>query len=211
MSKKNLVIADDTRDDSPRVSDNDASTIAAVVPRGTQSACDAVDQFASKIGNEWRKSAESILKVAQCCAEANQSLDNHDKKRLYEKLPFDRTMFSKLAGIGANKALFDDSIRKSLPASWTMLTLLRDSTEEELERAVSEGALYPGVTRSHLKKWLSEKGRRGKDDERRAKPNGAPHDEILEGLLRAFAPPQEWSDLWRKSPGAVRQQFTAHR
>ena len=79
-------------------------------------------------------------------------------------------MFSKLAALGANKALFADKIRKRLPACWTVLYLLRDCTEEELLRAITENVLTPDVTRSRLSKWLLENSSRRKEDKSRAEP-----------------------------------------
>lgn len=200
----NKVNAADRDTELPIVSVNDIPTAPVVCPGAQPPDNDPVNRFASEIDHEWRKSVQSILKVAERCAEACRSLGHPELSRLYKALPFDRTMFSKLAAIGKNKALTADKIRDRLPANWTILHLLRNCTEEDLSRAISEGQLYPGVPRSDLSKWLSGPGR--KKDKTREELD-ARHAEQLADLQKAFLDSPEVLKVWRRSPDVVRKRF----
>jgi hypothetical protein len=184
---KKPTIADADTTKLPAVPGDNIRIVPATFPGEKQTSQDAqVDRFASAITAEWRKSIEGILTTATLCAEARKTLNYQQREELYRILPFKEPMFSKLVSIGANKALFDEKIQKHLPANWTIIHLLRNLTEKEIDKAISQKALTPGTTRNDLSKWLSQNSSHRKEDRRRAAPNKAHHDSQVQSLVAAF-------------------------
>lgn len=191
----------------PDVFDNNIPTAPGLCPGAQSTGDDPIDRFASEIRQEWRKSVQSILKVAESCAKADHELDVLQKSRLYKRLPFDRTAFSKLAAIGKRPALLNERIQKSFPANWTTIYLLRKLTEEEIEQAIRDRALTPSSRRNEISAWLSEHSSHRKDDHRRAAANDAHHENFLRDLKKAFQSSTELIAIWGRCPEAVRIRF----
>src|SRR6266480_8165842 len=116
-----------------------------------------VAEYAERISGNWQKAVGSIFKVAADCAAAKNELTRSERLELLERLPFGESMFSKLASIGADNRLNEH--QELLPPSISTLYLIQNMSNEQLEAAVTEGALRPDVTRDDLEEWT-----RGKND-----------------------------------------------
>jgi hypothetical protein len=49
-----------------------------------------VTEYAERITSAWHKSVDSVFEMSRLCAEADEKLDDDDKKDLIARLPFDR-------------------------------------------------------------------------------------------------------------------------
>lgn len=150
---------------------------------------------------------QGLLNVAKACAKADREFDVLQKTRLYTRLPFDRTAFSKLAAIGKNLALLNERVQKRLPANWTTIYLLRNLTAEEIDQAIRDKALAPASKRSEISAWVSEHSSRRKDDRRRASANDAHREDLLRELQTSFQSSSELMAIWGRCPEAVRIRF----
>jgi hypothetical protein len=77
---------------------------------------DADARYAISIFGEWHSALCSILRVSRACAEADATLSLSDKKGLIAQLPFQKSVFSKLADIGRNHTLQETPILNALPS-----------------------------------------------------------------------------------------------
>jgi len=118
-----------------------------------------VTEYAERITGAWHNSVDSVFEMSRLCAEADQRLDDDDKKELIARLPFDRTRFVKLAKIGRDQRLQDPQIRSLLPNHHTMLYELAGLTDDELRAAVETKIVHPEMKRAELTSWV--KTRRG--------------------------------------------------
>jgi hypothetical protein len=115
---------------------------------------DKVAGYATRINHHWRRTVEGILSVAKDCAAAKRELTDTEKQELYKRLPFGKSMFSKLATIGENDRLFEH--RELLPASISTLYMLCGLSNERFELAIAEGVVRPDMTRDELEAWITE-------------------------------------------------------
>jgi hypothetical protein len=105
-------------------------------PRAQQAAGDDADaRYAISIFGEWHSANCSTLHVCQACAEADAALSLSDKKVFLPQLPFQKSVFSKLADIGRNHTLQETPIFNALPADWTTLHVLIGWTPEDSPRS----------------------------------------------------------------------------
>jgi hypothetical protein len=111
-----------------------------------------VMQYADNIVKYWKKSAD-ISAVASLCAGANKELSPAEKKEFYLKLPFDRTVFSKLARIGSDLRLHHEEIQKLLPANYSMQYEITKLTDDEMKAAIDQRIIHSGAKRAHLLNW----------------------------------------------------------
>lgn len=168
-----------------------------------------VEEIASTIIEGWRKTVCEILEVAKTCSKANDSLTPDDLHNLYERLPFDRTVFAKLAAIGRCPHLQRPELIGNLPPNWTTLRLLADLTPSEIEEAISAEVLTPKAKRRDVKSWIDQNTVYGKA--RRPRPAGkSGHDGRSDdfGMLEdAWEASPGLKEQWEKSNSDVRKQF----
>jgi hypothetical protein len=126
------------------------------VPRGTPTSAATADYWATRIAEGWNKTVRSILMVAKDCAEASQKLDDQERDKLHERLPFHRTTFSKLASIGRHDALYDESVLTHLPPHRTIIERLLHCSLEEIRRAIKAGVVHPDCRRDKVEAWRKE-------------------------------------------------------
>jgi hypothetical protein len=128
-----------------------------------------VTEYAERITGAWHKSVDSVFEMSRLCAEADQRLNDDDKKELIARLPFDRTRFVKLAKIGRDQRLQDPQIRLLLPDHHTMLYELAGLTDDELRAAVDTKIVHPEMKRAALTAWVKDRrGQGGRADEKNA-------------------------------------------
>jgi hypothetical protein len=120
-----------------------------------------VSEYAERITGAWHNSVDSVFEMSRLCAEADQGLNDDDKKELIARLPFDRTRFVKLAKVGRDQRLQDLQIRSLLPDHHTMLYELAGLTDNELKAAVETKIIHPAMKRAALTAWV--KDRRGEE------------------------------------------------
>src|SRR6185312_7821302 len=113
-------------------------------------------EYADKINASWRKTTESILETARLCADANKDLKSKDRARLIKQLAFNAATFSKLVKIGSKYQLQQDPVKSLLPPSYSILYEIAKLTEGDLQAAISEGVINPGMTRRDLDAWLGK-------------------------------------------------------
>ena len=118
-----------------------------------------VSDYAERITGAWHNSVDSVFEMSRLCAEADEKLDDDDKKELIARLPFDRTRFVKLAKVGRDERLHDPQIRPLLPPHHTILHEVAGLTDDELKAAVEAEIVRPEMTRTKLTDWV--KARRG--------------------------------------------------
>jgi hypothetical protein len=107
-----------------------------------------VDEFGVEIYRNWRGTMKAFWKCSCRCAEAYRVLDEGEKRLLLERLPFDRSTFSKLVKIGN-----DDRLRpllKRLPLSYSTIYEVSLLSDEQLERANETGIINPDARRSDI-------------------------------------------------------------
>ena len=114
-----------------------------------------VPAIAQVITENWRKSVQGILKVAQECAKAKNKLSQVQKQQLYELLPFGESMFSKLATIGDDPRLLKH--QDLLPLSISTIYEAKKLPDDQFEAAIKEGVLKPDVKREDFKLWVNSK------------------------------------------------------
>jgi hypothetical protein len=207
-SQSKTITVSNGGDQQPAVVDNNIPVAVASFPGEKQTSGDAaLDHFVSVIRDGWRKHIETILLQAKHCAEARRTLDPLQKQKLYRRLPFKQSMFSKLADVGESRALFAANVRKHLPSNWSLIYLLRNLSGEELEAAISQKVLTPKATRNELAIWLAENSSHRKEDRRRSAQNDAHHEDLLQSLTMAFWASKQLTNIWASCPEAVRIRF----
>jgi hypothetical protein len=128
-----------------------------------------VSDYAERITSAWHKSVDSVFEMSRLCAEADQRLDDDDKKELIARLPFDRTRFVKLTKIGRDQRLQEPQIRPLLPDHHTILYELAGLTDDELKAAVETKSIHPKMKRAELTTWVkTRRGQWGRADDKDA-------------------------------------------
>src|SRR5215208_8246590 len=100
-----------------------------------------VMEYADNIVKYWKKSAD-ISAVASLCSGANKELSPAEKKEFYSKLPFDRTVFSKVARIGSDLRLHHEEIDKLLPANYSMQCEITKLADYAMKAAIDQGVIH---------------------------------------------------------------------
>jgi hypothetical protein len=113
-------------------------------------------QLADRITAHWHKAYASIMEAARLCADANKNLDAGDKTLLISALPFDRSTFSKLAQIGADRRLQSAKVQKLLPPNYSIIYSVTQLEDNEFKAAIKEGIVNPTLKRADLEKWREE-------------------------------------------------------
>jgi hypothetical protein len=165
-----------------------------------------VEEFACTIIEGWRKTVCEILGVAKMCSKASEALSPDELHQLYQRLPFDRTVFAKLSAIGRCPHLHKPEVIGVLPPNWTTLRLLADLTPVELDAAISKNVLTPKAKRQDVKSWIDENTDHGKV--RRLRPSGSDSQSDDFGKLEAAwdASPR-LKEQWQKASSDIRKQF----
>ncbi len=137
---------------------------------GTGAAPVTVEDFATLINTEWRKSVEGIIGAGRWLVQAKEALtERGDLTRLYERLDLGSTPAStkvvaaQLMAIARSERLVKHALPK-LPASWATLYELTRLTDEEW--AVVEPKLHGGFQRKHIKKALHKRAKKNTADRR---------------------------------------------
>lgn len=128
------------------------SEAAHTQPKLSPTALD-VPNIARTIKENWRKSIEGILKVAQECAKARDQLSTAQKQQLYKLLPFKEAMFSKLASIGEDPRLMQHV--DLLPLSISTMYEAKKLPDDRFEAAIKENVLRPDVKREDFRSWIN--------------------------------------------------------
>lgn len=88
--------------------------------------------YAGLIDDEWRRTAEGILRIAKYCAGAEEKLCPKEKKLLIKQLPFDRPSFSKFVQIGKDRRLHQPDILALLPSKYSVVYELTKLSNRKL-------------------------------------------------------------------------------
>jgi hypothetical protein len=164
-----------------------------------------VSEYAERITGAWHNSVDSVFEMSRLCAEADQRLNDDDKKELIARLPFDRTRFVKLAKVGRDQRLQDPQIRPLLPDHHTMLYELAGLTDDELRAAVETKIIHPEMKRAALTAWV--KDRRGEELPTRDKDAAA----LPKGIHSAIRlPPNMPDDAVERFEGELLTLCEAH-
>ena len=113
-------------------------------------------EYADKINASWRKTTESVLETARLCADANKDLKSKDRARLIKQLAFNAATFSKLVKIGSKYQLQSDPLKSLLPPSYSIVYEVAKLNEGDLQVAITEGVINPGMTRRDLDAWIGK-------------------------------------------------------
>ena len=132
----------------------------------------SIRRYVGRIKANWYKATESIMKVAQLCAEANDQLSAADKNKLLENLPFSGGTFSKLAQIGADQRLQSPRVKKLLPPSYSIIYDVKLLEDEDFKTAFKEGIVHPDLKRADLRNWLEK--RSAQDEASKPRPFSLP-------------------------------------
>ena len=196
---------------------DDLCTGAQTEKAGTE--LSRVVEYADNIVKYWKKSAD-IRAVASLCAGANKELSPAEKKEFYLKLPFDRTVFSKLARIGSDLRLHHEEIDKLLPANYSMQYEITKLADYKMKAAIDQGVIHSRAKRADLLNWKrlrrAAKNEAGTEIQRGSqwqitlrniteiKPEDAP---LMRALKRAWDGAVELKTMWRKVSDDGRERF----
>jgi hypothetical protein len=153
------------------------------------------------------------LATCEICAEADKEVHREERKDFYESLPFDRTVFSKLAAIGRCPALYNPEVETSLPPNYSILHIARKLTSEELDRAIAQGVISPDTNRAELDRWISNPTNCRYQALVRDTHGGtsfhdaAKTEQMLKSLINAFEGSAALLEQWQRAPHVVRMAF----
>ena len=112
---------------------------------------------AEEINRSWRKTTDSVLETAKLCSETKEKLSDGELNKLKKQLEFSAATFSKLVKIGSNAILQKDPVKALLPPSYSIVYEVAKLKDADLQVAVKEGVINPGMSRSDLSAWLGKK------------------------------------------------------
>jgi hypothetical protein len=126
---------------------------------------------AEEINKSWRKTTDSVLETAKLCAETSKKLNDGEMHKLKGQLEFQASTFSKLVKIGSNALLQKDPVKTLLPPSYSIVYEVAKLKEADLQVAIKDGVINPGMSRSDLSAWLGKQhpNTSKADDQRRPK------------------------------------------
>jgi hypothetical protein len=210
--KKPVSVAETSGVQLPNIRGNDIPTVPEVCPGAqTTSDEDPIQSFAVAITKGWQKNVRAILEVSKICAEAANVLDMAERLTLIDRLPFDRTVFSKLAAIGRCLVLYNPEVESSLPPNYTTLYIARKLSAKELDSAIETKVLTPNCSREGLRQWVSDPNNchYGAATKPRPDPasNAAQQGESIGSLLEAWKASPDLIAQWRRASYAVRIGF----
>jgi hypothetical protein len=173
---------------------------------------DPVGSYASRIARGWQETVRTILEVARVCADADRDMPSHLRQEFYRRLPFDRTVFSKLASIGRSPTLHNPEVEASLPPNYSILNIARRLTAKELDRAIAKKMITPDTKRADLERWMSNPNNCRyqavlREDSGAAISNAAEHDKKVVLLVETWKASPALVEQWRRAPKAVRERF----
>jgi hypothetical protein len=181
----------------------------------------AIEKWASVIAEGWGKSAKAILEVAKVCAEASETLSADDMRKLHERLPFEPSVFSKLAAIGRCPHFNRPDVINAIPPNWTTLRLLADLNPAELNAAIAAEVLTPKAKRREVKSWIDQNTVYGKAHRPRLalsqevavtnEGEADDSDEItFERLKDCWRSSAKLLDHWRSASPKIRKNFVEY-
>ncbi|MCF8721609.1 hypothetical protein [Nitrospina gracilis] len=107
--------------------------------------------FIGQITENWRKSVGGILKVARLLSEAENALTKDQWKDLISnRLPFSRTIAYKLLKVGKDNRILNPDHIEILPGSYATLHAISTLSNEEFDKAKTQGLLKPTVQRKEI-------------------------------------------------------------
>ena len=116
----------------------------------------ALAAYIQPITANWRKIPEAIIEVGKHCARAQDNLTPEQLRDLVSYLPFKSATMSKLASIGRDSRRLEQ-IMHLLAGHWTTMYEIRKFNDEELNAAVREGIIWPGVERDEIIAWKKKR------------------------------------------------------
>jgi hypothetical protein len=125
-------------------------------PASIQEFSGLVESLAARIEAAWDRTLAGILEMAKLCQEAKTSLTWEERKELYNRLPFHRTQFEKLAAVGLHPRLQNPTLKTRLPPHYSTLYELCDLNDQEFDKAVAENVIHPKAKRADIINWKRE-------------------------------------------------------
>ena len=127
--------------------------------------CDDWELYARKINAAHGRSVSSVIEVGRLLIEAKEELDHGDFLRLFRggTLPFGEDTAERLMRIAGNKILSNSANSRILPTSWTTLFELAKLPIRNLQEAIQDGKVHPGMRRQDVKKLLGFKSAEKKE------------------------------------------------
>lgn len=116
-----------------------------------------VIEFAEQYKLRVKKTAESILELADVVWNAKNNLSDQDFKLFREQIGADETQTSyikKLCVIASNRNRFD-GLEKQLPASYTTLYDLARLESDQFQNILDDGIIAPTMTAQNIKNQLT--------------------------------------------------------
>jgi hypothetical protein len=141
-------------------------------------------EYVARINASWRKTADGVLETARLCAQAQDGLRSKDRAKLIKQLDFNAATFSKLVKIGSREQLQDESVKSLLPPSYSIVYEVAKLDDAELQSAIADKIINPGMTRSELNAWI---GKRKNGDAAEAK-------EDPEKIIATIKVPADYDD-----------------
>ena len=112
-----------------------------------------VADYSNAINEEWRRGVDALMRMARHCADADVQLTPAQKAELIATLPFEEATFSKFVQIGNDARVHKPEVQLLLPPHYTTVYELTTLKDDELNRAIAEKIISPGMTRGTLLKW----------------------------------------------------------
>lgn len=122
---------------------------------------DGVNHYSTLITECWTQATDRIFQVAKLCLEASTSLSDSERRKLYRKLPFSISTFSKLTLIAKDKRLAPKKIQTLLPPSYSVIYTVARLDDGKFHGAIAAGVINPEATRAAIEAW-SKTGKRMK-------------------------------------------------
>ncbi len=124
-----------------------------------------LNTLAERINSCWQRTAQGVLDTARLCADAREQLEEEELEELKSQLDFSRPTFTKLAKVGAKSELYEEQVSALLPPHFSIVYQVANMDDEQRDRAIAQGVITPGMSRSELREWVaSQNGTQKRDD-----------------------------------------------
>ena len=118
---------------------------------------DHIQDYKKQITENWQKSLESVMKVANLLVGAKQELDKKEWYYLINELPFTKSTTSKLLCIGKDKRIVDPENLAILPFSYATLYEISLLSDDEFSEVKKQGILSDKVQRKDITEFKNKK------------------------------------------------------
>jgi hypothetical protein len=116
----------------------------------------SVEEWAERIGTQFRRSVEATIAAGRHLHEAKHELDTHGQwLPLLKRLKVGASMAARLMRIAENEVLTNSAHWAELPSSWRTLYELTKLPPETLEAKIADGTITPETKREEVRALIN--------------------------------------------------------